>query len=236
MAMEVDGASCSSMPSTIAEAQRETTPTRGVEKSNAHTKSPMTSLSPLRAKDDITSVPLNRNSSRRTTSAGSILGKRNASVMEQPELAPGENATLAEATFRYNGHGGKQRHQAIEQVVLSAFRRESMISPMDPVSEYSISKVGAEAQSPLPTALGRHMAQMPPLPPSPNTKDSSLVLLRKLSSIEPNLQEGDVPASLPGFKSMFGALELGALFIIYSTLRRLLKRQCFRRETHNLAQ
>lgn len=133
--------------------------------------------------------------------------------MEQPELAPGENATFAEATFRSSGHGGKHRHHAIEQVVSSAFRRESMISPMDPVSEYSISKVGAEAQSPLRSSLGRHMAQMPPLPPSPNTKDVSLALLRKLSSVEPNVQEGEVPASLPGFKSMFGALELGASYV-----------------------
>lgn len=212
MTMEVDGAPCSSMRSTTAEEQRsrspETTPTGGAEKSNAYPKSPSTTVSPLHAKDGI---PVNENTSKRAMSAGSILGKRNASAMEQPELSPGENTTFADATFRSSGYGGKHRHQAIDQVVSSAFRRESMISPMDHVSEYS--RTGLEGQSSLPSSLGRHMTQLAPLPPSPNTKDVSLAMLRKLSNVEPNVQEGDAPASLPGFKSMFGALELGALYI-----------------------
>ncbi|KAJ9094396.1 hypothetical protein QFC20_006898 [Naganishia adeliensis] len=123
------------MRSTTAEEQRsrspETTPTGGAEKSNAYPKSPSTTVSPLRAKDGI---PVNENTSKRAMSAGSILGKRNASAMEQPELSPGENTTFADATFRSSGYGGKHRHQAIDQVVSSAFRRESMISPMDHVS------------------------------------------------------------------------------------------------------
>lgn len=89
--------------------------------------------------------------------------------------------------FGAANQGGKHRPQAVDQVVSAVFRRESMISPMDPVAQSSGSAAATEAPS--------------------SSRDASLGLLRRLSSA--NVQEGDISASLPGFKSLFGALETG---------------------------
>ncbi|KAI5449862.1 hypothetical protein NCC49_003978 [Naganishia albida] len=183
--MEVDGASCSSIRTTARSPSPETTPNGGSEKQKVTANPPSTAASPLRAPDSILPAPINEKPRKRTTSAGSILGKRNASAMEQAEPVPRENACYMDTPFGAANQGGKHRPQAVDQVVSAVFRRESMISPMDPVAQSSGSAAATEAPS--------------------SSRDASLGLLRRLSSA--NVQEGDISASLPGFKSLFGALE-----------------------------
>lgn len=196
MTMEIDEAPCTSSRTTAAEEQRsrspETTPTGGKEKHSADVKSPSTVVSPLQAPESVAPTPHETQSFKRTTSAASVLGKRNASAMEQTEPPTGENATFSQSPFGSGNHAGKYRHHALDQVVSSAFRRESMISPMDPVAQSSGPTAGMEATS--------------------SSRDASLGLLRKLSSV--NVQEDETSASLPGFKSLFGALESGTLRVL----------------------
>lgn len=219
MAMEVDGAPSSPMRPTAAGTERlpssETAPTYAPRKDNhlpepsgsVDSNLPSTAEFSLSQRDRLSSLPSNSYTPRRTPSESSILGKRSASIMEEPGFARRDIKSSAPAAFESSSQTGKPRHQAVEQVVSTVFRRESMISPMDAVDDTSSPRAGMEASPYLPSLSNRHFTQTLPLSRSPGSRGILLGPARNLADASSSVQEGEPPPSLPGFKSLFGVVE-----------------------------
>lgn len=132
-------------------------------------------------------------------SKGSVLGKRNASTLEEPWRAT--DGPIQSALEQM----AKPRHQAIEHMVSSDFRRSSMISPMDPVEESTESTLNT---SPLSYVHTKFPPTVSPSTRSPRSKMAS-ISRRNTSDTNNDASDEQVLPSLPGFSSFFGKADQG---------------------------
>lgn len=136
---------------------------------------------------------------------GSVLGKRSASTLEGPWRATDGPIQSAPEQM------AKPRHQAIEHMVSSDFRRSSMISPMDPVDESTKSTLN---KSPLSYVHTKFPLPISPSTRSPRSKMAS-ISRRNTSDTNNDASNEQVLPSLPGFSSFFGKADQGVSGLMF---------------------
>ncbi|KAJ9110822.1 hypothetical protein QFC22_006679 [Naganishia vaughanmartiniae] len=150
---------------------------------------------------------------------GSVLGKRRASLMEEPKFLSYQDARPATSLSGHSRLGAKA--QATEAAISSVFRRESMISPVDLAPLQNRFNLSPSCPQRLPSSLGLQSSYMP----SPDAQGYSGIVspthretqAPSLSISAQKVQDVDVGGmevdhselqehrpSLPGFKSLFG--------------------------------